>query len=98
MGDSGPTSKYFMGALMHECIYGNAPDYLKGSILIVSDVHNIFTRSLNSGDLYVKYLNNFFVQWSFSMEFLPGAMKVSSCQNVLRNNYKKKKKKKINTH
>ncbi len=48
---------------MHNSIYGNAPDYIKDWILSVSDVHNVYTRSFSSGDLYgqtVKYLNNHF--------------------------------------
>ncbi len=41
--DSGPTSKLFYGRLMHRSIYGNAPDYLKGSILSVPYDYDDFT-------------------------------------------------------
>ncbi len=56
---------YFMGVLMHSCIYGNAPDYVKYSILSVSDVHDVFSRSLSSGDLYIPHPNREIFKQSF---------------------------------
>ena len=56
---------YFTGVLMHICIYGNAPDYIKNSILSVSDVHNVCTRSFCSGDLYVPRPNREIFKQSF---------------------------------
>ncbi len=81
---------YFMGVLMHRCIYGNTPDYIKYSILSVSDVHDDFTRSLSSGDLYIPHPNREIFKQSFLYNSplvwnsLPGALKVLSCHHVLR--------------
>ena len=46
---------YFMGVLMHRCIYGNAPNYLKDLLIQVSHVQQRFTRASN--DLYVPRAN-----------------------------------------
>ncbi len=56
---------YFTGVLMHGCICGNAPDYIKDSILSVFDVHNVYIRSFCSGDLYVPRPNREIFKQSF---------------------------------
>ncbi len=56
---------YFKGVLIHRCIHGNAPDHNKNSILSVSDVHNVYTRSFCSGDLYVPRPNREIFKQSF---------------------------------
>ncbi len=49
---------YFMHVLMHRCIYDNARDYLKDSIVSVPAVHEVFTTNLSSGDPYVPCPNS----------------------------------------
>ncbi len=44
-----------MGVLMHICIYGNAPNYLKDLLIQVSHVQQRFTRASN--DFYVPRAN-----------------------------------------
>ncbi len=46
---------YFMGVLMHRCIYGNAPNYIKDLLIQVSHVQQPFTRASN--DFYVPRAN-----------------------------------------
>ncbi len=91
MDDAVPTPKLFYMRLMHRCSYGNAPDYIKDSILSVSDVHNVYTksRSFCSGDLYVPRPNREIFKQSFYngplvLNSLPGALKVLSCQHVFK--------------
>ncbi len=56
---------YFTGILVHRCVYGNAPAYIKDLILSVSDVHNVYTRSFICGDLYVPRPNRKIFKQSF---------------------------------
>ncbi len=56
-----------MDASMHRCIYGKlyAPDYLKDSILSVSDIHDFLQEVLSQATFMyqaqtVNYLNNHF--------------------------------------
>ena len=46
---------YFMGVLMHRCIYDNAPNYLKDLSIQVSHVQQRFTWASN--DFYVPRAN-----------------------------------------
>ena len=79
---------------MHRYVYGNAPDYINDSILSVSDFHNVYTRSFNSGELYVPRPNRKIFKQSFLYNgplvwnSLSGALKVLSCQHVFKKNYK----------
>ncbi len=45
----------FMGVLMHRCVYGNVPNYLKDLLIQVSHVQQRFTRASN--DFYVPRAN-----------------------------------------
>ncbi len=44
-----------MGVVMHRCVYGNAPNYLKDLLIQVSHVQQRFTRAGN--DFYVPRAN-----------------------------------------
>ncbi len=46
---------YFMGMLMYRCVYGNAPNYLKDMLYLVSDIHSVKTGSNKNGDFYVPH-------------------------------------------
>ena len=46
---------YVMGMLMLRCVYGNAPNYLKDLLYLVSDIHSVPTRSKTNGDFYVPH-------------------------------------------
>ncbi len=44
---------YFIGLLMHRCVYGNEPNYLNDLLYLVSDIHSVPTRNNTNADFYV---------------------------------------------
>ncbi len=44
---------YFMGVLMHRCIYGNGRNYLKDLLIQVFHVQQRFTRASNDNMCHV---------------------------------------------
>ncbi len=72
---------YFMGMLIHRCIYGNAPNYLKDFLYLLSDIHSVPTRSNTNGDFYVShpyleiYKQSFLYNGPMTLNRLPPELK-----------------------
>jgi hypothetical protein len=57
--------EYFIAVQMHNCIYGNAPDYLVNSVVMACESNDVNTRSNDTMNVQVPFCKSDFFKKSF---------------------------------